>query len=60
MQAAEAQVVDSKEVLSLIYVWLTDQDEGQPMDFGERCARCANEAQQAFLRLDGATEPERA
>jgi hypothetical protein len=46
----EAEV---REVLSLIYVMLTGTLEPwDAMSYDERCARAANEAQQAFLRFE--------
>jgi hypothetical protein len=53
-QAVEA-THDAKEALSLVYVMLVGTEEPwASLDYDERCARAANEAQQAFLVLDRA------
>lgn len=53
MVSGAVMMAEVREVLSLIFVMLTGAEEPwASMPYDERCARAANEAQQAFLRLE--------
>lgn len=50
---SDASLQEAKEALALLYVMLTGAEPmWAEMPYDERCARAANEAQAAFLRLE--------